>query len=115
MAALPCRKRLCDSFQLNPATPGGPDLDISAWYIFAASGFYPLAGTDQYVLGSPIFTRVTMHLPGGDLVVDAKDTSPRARFVNAVDWAGNKLSAARITHPDIARGGTLTFTMRDTP
>jgi hypothetical protein len=37
IAALPCRKRLCDSFQLKPATPCGPYFAISVWYILADS------------------------------------------------------------------------------
>lgn len=30
---------------------------LSAWYLFASLGLYPIAGTDQYALGAPIFER----------------------------------------------------------
>jgi predicted alpha-1,2-mannosidase len=96
--------------------PGNDDSGtMSAWYVFASLGFYPLAGTPTYLLGSPLFTKATLHLPGGDLIVDAPLTSARARYVNAVAFGGNKLSATRITHPEIGRGGSLTFTMSETP
>ncbi|MCX6332727.1 MAG: GH92 family glycosyl hydrolase, partial [Bacteroidia bacterium] len=35
----------------------------SAWYVFSALGFYPVTpGTGEYVLGSPLFDRVTLML-----------------------------------------------------
>ena len=96
--------------------PGNDDSGtMSAWYLFASSGLYPLPGSDTYLLGSPIFTKVTMHLTGADLVILANDTSPRTRYVNAVTWAGNKLGRPRITHGELTRGGSLAFTLSDTP
>jgi predicted alpha-1,2-mannosidase len=38
---------------------------LSAWYVWAAMGMYPLAGTDRYVLGAPIFDRVEVHPDNG--------------------------------------------------
>ncbi len=96
--------------------PGNDDSGtMSAWYVFASLGFYPLAGTPTYILGSPLFTRATAHLPGGDLVVDAPGTTPRARYVGGVTLAGAPITGWRIAHPDLARGGTLGFAMRETP
>ena len=38
----------------------------SAWYVFSAMGFYPVCpGTDQYVLGAPLFPRVTINFENG--------------------------------------------------
>lgn len=34
----------------------------SAWYVFSALGFYPVCpGSDQYVLGTPLFPKATIH------------------------------------------------------
>lgn len=42
----------------------------SAWYVFSALGFYPVCPTStEYALGTPLFRRATVHLPGGNLVV----------------------------------------------
>ncbi len=53
----------------------------SAWYVFSALGFYPVCpGTDQYVLGAPLFPKATLHLPSGkDIVLNA----PRTRLRTA--------------------------------
>ena len=38
----------------------------SAWYVFSALGFYPVCpGSGQYVLGSPIFPKATIHMENG--------------------------------------------------
>ncbi len=96
--------------------PGNDDGGtMSSWYIFASLGFYPLAGTPTYILGSPIFTRATVHLGGGDLVVDAPASTPRARYVGGVTFGGTPLNGWRVAHGDLARGGTLAFSMKETP
>ncbi|HEV8282673.1 MAG TPA: GH92 family glycosyl hydrolase, partial [Chitinophagaceae bacterium] len=39
----------------------------SAWYVFSALGFYPVCpGTDQYVLGSPMFKKITINFENGN-------------------------------------------------
>ena len=40
---------------------------LSAWYIFSAMGFYPLAGTTRYVLGEPLFDRI--EIPSQNLII----------------------------------------------
>lgn len=48
---------------------------MSAWYVWAALGLYPLTGSETYILGSPVFPQAIVHLPGGDLTINAYDTS----------------------------------------
>ena len=96
--------------------PGNDDAGaLSAWYLFAASGFYPQAGSDVYLLGSPIFPKITMHLPTGDLVIDAPDASAVARYPTKITLAGAPLDRPRVTHGQIGHGGTLAFTMSADP
>ncbi|MCD8313978.1 MAG: GH92 family glycosyl hydrolase, partial [Bacteroidales bacterium] len=39
----------------------------SAWYVFSALGFYPVCpGTDQYILGSPLFRNALLHFENGN-------------------------------------------------
>jgi len=55
---------------------------LSAWYLFSAIGFYPVAGTADYVVGSPVFERTEIDLEGGStLVIDAPGDGPVDRVL----------------------------------
>src|SRR5690554_7408254 len=42
----------------------------SAWYVFSSMGFYPVCpGSDEYVIGSPLFEKMTINLENGKKVV----------------------------------------------
>ena len=56
---------------------------LSAWYVFASMGFYPMAGTTRYVLGSPIWDRV--EIPGANISINKHGNGPEV-FVDDVDW-----------------------------
>ena len=60
--------------------------ETSAWYLFSALGIYPLqVGSENYVIGSPLFKRATVHLENGrDLVVKARDNSARNVYVQSL-------------------------------
>lgn len=51
---------------------------LSAWYLFASIGLYPLAGTDLYALGSPLFSRIEIDRPDGTVVIRAPGSGPAA-------------------------------------
>jgi putative alpha-1,2-mannosidase len=39
---------------------------MSAWYVFTALGFYPVApGSGEYILGRPFLPKTAMRLPNG--------------------------------------------------
>ena len=101
-------------------TPDGLDGNddagtLSAWYVFSALGFYPVAGSDLYVIGSPLFDRAVVHLPGGDLVVIAKDNGPANVYVQSATWNGRPFTTPFFRHADLAHGGTLVFVMGPWP
>lgn len=88
--------------------PGNDDGGtMSAWLNFAALGIFPIAGTDVYLLGSPIFSEAILHLPGGDLRIVAPVTSDDALGSAVASWEGEPLAQPRVLHGDIAQGGTL--------
>ena len=96
--------------------PGNDDAGtMSAWLIYAMSGFYTLAGAADYIVGSPVLTKVVMHLPGGDFIIEAPDSSRGAMYVRAVTLDGAELTRARFTHAEVADGATLRFEMSDLP
>jgi len=89
---------------------------LSAWYVFSAMGLYPVAGTDRYWLGSPNLDKAVMNLGGGKtLTVIANNQSPANIYVQSVTLNGVRLDKPSVIHSQIAGGGTLVFTMGDTP
>jgi predicted alpha-1,2-mannosidase len=89
----------------------------SAWFLFSALGFYPLVmGSGEYAIGSPLFTKATVHLENGrELVVKAKRNSPRNVYVQEVRFNGVKWRSTALPHAMIARGGELEFEMGPRP
>ncbi|MGH3081416.1 MAG: GH92 family glycosyl hydrolase, partial [Gaiellaceae bacterium] len=91
--------------------------ETSAWYLFSALGFYPLqVGSTDYAIGSPLFTKATIHLENGkDLVVSAPQNTAGNVYVQGLTLNGQSHDRAYLSHADIANGGTLTFAMGPQP
>ncbi len=89
----------------------------SAWYVFSALGFYPVCpGTDQYVLGAPLFKKVTVTLGGGkQLVINAPSNNAGNRYVQSVSLNGKTWANNWLNHFELRKGGTLNFNMSATP
>ncbi len=87
---------------------------MSAWYIFSSLGFYPFnAGAAEYVIGTPLFTRATLHLDGGrDFTILAPNKTPKRIHVKSVKLNGQPLRGLTLTHKQIIAGGTLEFKMK---
>ena len=90
---------------------------MSAWYIFACLGFYPVCpGSGEYVIGSPGVERAEIHLENGrTFSIKARDLSPDNIYIQSVTLNGRRHDALFITHNDIARGGALVFEMGPQP
>ncbi len=96
--------------------PGNDDSGtMSAWVVFTELGLYPLAGTDTLLVGSPLFTRATLHLPGGDLVIEAPDAWEPTLYVQRLMRDGVEIPRDRMTHASIATGATLHFDLAPQP
>jgi predicted alpha-1,2-mannosidase len=91
--------------------------ETSAWYLFAALGIYPLqVGSENYVIGSPLFKKATVDLPNGrELVVSAPDNSARNVYVEGLRIDGKRHDKSYIDHDELADGARLTFDMDDEP
>jgi predicted alpha-1,2-mannosidase len=89
----------------------------SAWYVFSALGFYPVApGTGEYVLGSPLFRKATVTLDNGSmLVIRAPENSPENVFVDEVTMNRKRVGVNYVTHKQLTAGGTLEFRMSPVP
>ncbi|WP_216586468.1 GH92 family glycosyl hydrolase [Streptomyces brasiliscabiei] len=89
----------------------------SAWYLFSALGFYPLVmGSGEYAVGSPLFTKATVHLENGrDLVVEAPRNSAKNVYVHGLKVNGKRWTSTSLPHSLISRGGVLKFDMGPKP
>ena len=86
---------------------------MSAWYIFSALGFYPFhAGSAEYTIGTPLFTKATLHLENGkDFVITAKNKTPGRIHVKSVKLNGQPITDWKLTNKQIMEGGVLEFMM----
>jgi len=87
---------------------------MSAWYIFSALGFYPLAGTDIYYLTAPLFPDAVMHLQKGDLKIIAPG-APDKIYIKSVKLNGKELNRVWIRHNEIINGAVLEFELSEEP
>jgi predicted alpha-1,2-mannosidase len=89
----------------------------SAWYIFSAMGFYPVCpATDEYVLGAPLFKKITLQLENGkQVIINAPDNSDTSRYVDKLKWDNSTYKKNYINHFDLLKGGELNFDMTSSP
>jgi predicted alpha-1,2-mannosidase len=89
----------------------------SAWYVFSAMGFYPVCpGTTQYVLGAPLFKKLTVSLENGKhLVIAAPQNDATKRYVQQLTVNEKEHMQSWVDHLDLMKGGTLNFLMSRQP
>ncbi|MBP6799346.1 MAG: GH92 family glycosyl hydrolase, partial [Luteimonas sp.] len=87
--------------------------EMSAWYLFAMLGLYPLRmGAPEYAIGSPLFARADVALENGrTLSVVAHGNAPENVYVQSLRVNGRPWTRTWLPHAEIAGGGTLEFTM----
>jgi predicted alpha-1,2-mannosidase len=89
----------------------------SAWYVFSATGFYPVCpGSDEYVVGSPLFKRVVLHLENGkQVVISAENNAADKPYIASMKVNGKKYSKNYLKHADLLNGMNIRYTMSPTP
>ncbi len=100
--------------RLYQATPDGycGDEDngqTSAWYVFSALGFYTVCpGTNEYVIGSPLFKSVKVHLENGKkIIINAKNNSVDNRYIKAIKLNGKAYGKNFFKHEDLIKGAVI--------
>jgi len=108
--------------RLYKATPDGycGDEDngqTSAWYVFSALGFYPVTpAVDQYVLGAPLFKKVTLNLENGKkVIINAPANNADNRYINGLKYNNKDYQKNWLSHSELLKGATLDFDMSATP
>lgn len=107
--------------KLYSATPDGycGDEDngqTSAWYVFSALGFYPVTpGVDEYVIGSPLFKKATLHLENGNsFEINSKNNSKSNFYIQGAELNGKSYNNTFLKFDQVQKGGVLEFNMSDT-
>ena len=108
--------------KLYAATPDGycGDEDngqTSAWYVFSALGFYTVCpGSDQYIMGSPLFKSVEIELENGNKIkIEAGKNSKENRYIEKMKLNGKNYTKNYLTHEDLMQGPKIKFQMSPVP
>jgi predicted alpha-1,2-mannosidase len=98
--------------------PGDEDQgQTSSWYVLSALGMYSVCpGTDQYVIGSPVFKKATITLENGNkFVIEAKNNSKNNVYIQSTQLNGKSFTRNYIRYGEIVKGGKLQFIMGGKP
>ena len=89
----------------------------SAWYVFSSLGFYPVTpASDQYVIGAPLFKKVTIELENGkNITINAPQNGDQNRYIKGMKINGKADTKNWLSHSDLMKGAVLDFNMSSTP
>ena len=83
--------------------------EMSSWFVFSSMGFYPVCPVGgEYAIGTPLFHRVTIHLPSGkSFCINAHKKKPADFHIRSMQLNGKPYKSYMLRHADITAGGTL--------
>ena len=111
------RKIVDDLYKTGPdGLCGNEDCgQMSAWYVFAALGFYPLCpGTGEFVFSAPVFPKATVTFGNGNKLTVTAD-HPEYTYIKEVSLNGVPVDAQYITYDQLTGGGELSFKLSKEP
>lgn len=88
---------------------------LSAWYVLASLGVFPLAGSDVYQIANPIWKQADVRMGDKTLRITAKSNSPSDIYVHSVTLNGTHLDRTSFKHDELKNGGKLVFEMTPEP
>jgi predicted alpha-1,2-mannosidase len=112
------RAILAKNFHDGPSgLPGNDDSGaMSSWYAFGKMGFFPVAAQDIYLIGSPAYRSISIHLANGrTFTIQTDGNSEDKPYISSATWNGQPYSKPWFTHKQLMAGGTLRFAMSATP
>ena len=101
--------------------PGNDDGGaMSSWYVFAAMGLYPeIPGVAGFVLGSPLFPSLTVHLGNGHqlhIIGQGIDGSPSSMpYIQHLSLNGQDYASAWLPFTALEHGAALQFVLYSSP
>ncbi|WP_304314435.1 GH92 family glycosyl hydrolase [Phocaeicola plebeius] len=89
----------------------------SAWYVFTALGFYPVCpGSNEYVVGAPLFKKATLHLENGkDVTIEAPLNSEENLYIKEMKLNGKSYTHNYFSHEDLMNGAKIQIEMSNLP
>lgn len=112
-------RELLDTKYQNKRTglPGNDDSGcMSSWYVFSSMGFYPIAGQDLYLIGSPLFSHIKIDLGNGKFfIIIAHNASKQNKYITTARFNGKIWDRAWFRHYDIIHGAVLELEMGSSP
>ena len=90
---------------------------MSAWYVLSSMGFYPVTpGMDYYVIGSPLFDKITIHLENGNkFEIVANNNSINNPYIQSIVLDGEPYNKSILKHETILNGSKIVFEMGKEP
>jgi predicted alpha-1,2-mannosidase len=90
---------------------------MSAWYVLSSAGFYPVCpGSDEYVIGTPHFEKLTIKLDNGKkFIIETKNLTENNFYIQSAKLNGKDYPFSYIKHSTILDGGMLIFEMGSKP
>ena len=89
----------------------------SAWYVFSSLGFYPVCpGSDEYVIGAPLFEKATIHLENGNKVeINSPNNNHNTRYIENMKLNGENYTKNYFRYSDLIKGAKIDITMSEEP
>lgn len=96
--------------------PGNDDSGaLSSWFVWNATGLFPVAGQPVILIGSPLFERACWHLPGGDFTIECGNYAPENLFIEEASLNGKPLQRTWLKLEEFQQGGILSLQMSSKP
>ncbi|AEW03508.1 alpha-1,2-mannosidase [Niastella koreensis GR20-10] len=113
------RQILNEEYSDGPGGLSGNDDagQMSAWYVFAAIGMYPLDPVSgEHLLCSPIFDKITLQLPGNKkLQIVCHKQASGDSYIQQTKLNGNPYQKNYINYTEIMKGGVLDIYLQAKP
>ncbi|MCJ1712740.1 GH92 family glycosyl hydrolase [Curtobacterium sp. VKM Ac-2922] len=112
-----CLQRLFVGSDLGQGYPGDEDNgEMSAWYVFATIGLYPLApASGSYVIVPPSVRRTVLRPPGGTPTVIETSGAPTGAYVASVSVDGVPWTSISIPHTVVVAASRIVVELSDVP
>ncbi len=88
---------------------------LGSWYVLAALGVYPIAGSDRWIIAAPRFPQTRVRVGNHELVITAEGLTEKAFYVQSVELDGVVIEGNELTHAQLAAASTLHFVMGTSP
>ena len=93
--------------------PGNDDLgSMGAWYVFASIGLFPeIPGVGGFSVNSPVFRKIVLHLPEGDVIIKGGDE--KKEYIHSLSLDGKKMEGTWIDWSDLYGGRPWNIIIRE--